>query len=135
MFAYDKKDFSNYKKEVDIKLNNIKKYFIELINLYNPTLIVIEGVQFQSNAFTFAQLARLQGLLIDTCIEKQLLYQIVPPSTWRMIGVKGRKRAEQKQSSIQFVKNTFNIDVDDDIADAINMGYYATKFIQIKGDK
>ena len=49
------------------------------------------------------------------------------PSEWRRIcGIKngrGIKRAAAKEMDIKFVEETFNITVNDDIADAIGIGY------------
>ena len=130
--SYGDKNFSNYKFDCNIKLNKIKHFVNKLIDEFKPELIVVEGIQYQSNQFTYAQLARLQGLLIDLCVEGNYLYEVVPPSTWRTIGIKGRKRVEQKKSSVQFVKDNFGLDVNDDVADAINMGFYALKNIEVK---
>jgi hypothetical protein len=48
------------------------------------------------------------------------LFFTIPPSVWRSTcEIKGRKREEQKKNAQLFVKNKFNIDVDEDIADAI----------------
>lgn len=132
IIKYGAKNFANYKDRPDIKLNRIKRYVDGLIEKYKPGLVVIEGVQYQSNQFTYGQLSRLQGLLIDLCIEREQLYEVVPPTKWRTIGIVGRKRAEQKASSIQFVKDNFGLNVNDDVADAINMGYYALNHIKIE---
>lgn len=62
---------------------------------------------------------------------KNLSLDFIYPSSWRATcGIKngrGVKRESQKQQDIQFVKETFNIDVNDDIADAIGIGYAQVK--------
>lgn len=58
---------------------------------------------------------------------KKLTLEFIYPSSWRAAcGIKngrGIKRENQKQKDIEFVKEKFNIDVNDDIADAIGIGY------------
>ena len=58
---------------------------------------------------------------------KKLTLDFIYPSSWRAdCGIKqgrGTKRESQKELDIQFVKDKFNIDVNDDIADAIGIGY------------
>ena len=53
--------------------------------------------------------------------------QYVYPSEWRkVLGIKqgaGVKRETLKAADIQWVKTKFNIDVNDDIADAIGIGF------------
>lgn len=62
---------------------------------------------------------------LDKTIEIEYIY----PSSWRsVIGIRngrGIKRSELKAADIQFVKNHFNIDVNDDEADAIGIGLAA----------
>lgn len=48
---------------------------------------------------TFQTLARLQGILMDTCFELKINYKICPTNTWRAHHeVKGRSRADKKKS-------------------------------------
>jgi Holliday junction resolvasome RuvABC endonuclease subunit len=58
---------------------------------------------------------------------KNLTLDFIYPSSWRAsCGIKngrGIKRESQKQQDIEFVKEKFGIDVNDDIADAIGIGY------------
>lgn len=53
--------------------------------------------------------------------------EYVYPSEWRkVLGIKqgaGVKREALKAADIQWVKTKFNIDVNDDIADAIGIGF------------
>ena len=57
---------------------------------------------------------------------KKIVLEYVYPSTWRAtIGIKngrGIKRESLKQADIDFVKERYNISVNDDIADAICLG-------------
>lgn len=65
---------------------------------------------------------------------KNLTLEFIYPSSWRAAcGIKngrGIKRESQKQQDIDFVKEKFNIFVNDDIADAIGIGYSQIKTIE-----
>jgi len=63
--------------------------------------------------------------------EKKYLFFTISPSQWKSTcGIKGRKREEQKKNAQLFVKKKFDIDVDEDIADAICQGWHvAVKII------
>lgn len=65
---------------------------------------------------------------------KNLTLEFIYPSSWRAAcGIKngrGIKRENQKQQDIDFVKEKFNIFVNDDIADAIGIGYSQIKTIE-----
>ena len=109
----------------------IKNWLIQLIQNWKPDIIGIEGIQFQQfnnknvGVTTYQTLARLQGILMATCVEQKLEYVIVPPATWRAhCEVKGRTRTDKKRSMQTKVKEWFDITVSDDIADAIGIGKY-----------
>ena len=57
----------------------------------------------------------------------KITLEYIYPGTWRKdCGIKtgrGIKREELKKADIQFVKDNYNIDVNDDIADAICIGH------------
>lgn len=109
----------------------IKNWLIQLIQNWNPDIIGIEGIQLQQlnnktvGVTTYQTLARLQGILMATCVEQNTEYIIVPPATWRShCEVKGRSRVDRKRSMQMKVKEWFDITVSDDIADAIGIGKY-----------
>ena len=71
----------------------------------------------------------LQGAVAIFAHEKcgKLDIEYLYPSQWRKIcGIKtgsGVRRTSLKPKDIEFVKNKYNITVNDDIADAIGIGY------------
>lgn len=88
--------------------------------------ILFEDIQMQmGNVKTYSRLAYIQAILLFWCHNHQLKYAILSPSHWRKVlgGSWGRKREEQKQHAIDFVKERYGIDVDSDTADAICIGY------------
>jgi Holliday junction resolvasome RuvABC endonuclease subunit len=131
LIEYDTKDFSKV-KDFYYRINDIKRIVIELIKYYKPTLVVFEDIQYQSNQQTYKKLASLQSVLINYCVDNEILYEIVQPTLWKCFAkIKGRKREEQKVNTQIFIKQQFGIDVDEDIADAIGIGWYSCNEIKV----
>ena len=108
---------------------------IELIDKYKPDFIVFEDIQFQQNYGTFKQLGQLQGILMAYLFKLDVGFQIIEPSAWKSsCGIKGRKREEQKKNTQAFVKMMYKVNVSEDEADAIGIGFWAINNIKIKGD-
>lgn len=115
------------------RINRIKMWLLSMIENWKPDFIGIEGIQYQDNVAggakmgitVFQTLARLQGVLLELCFEKNIPYDIVPTNTWRhYCGVKGTKRVDRKRSMQLLVKNWYDISVSDDIADSIGIAKY-----------
>lgn len=130
LIEYGTEDFSEYKDYTE-RISKIKQYLIKLIKKYKPEIISIENIQFQNNYDSYRKLAELKGVLENLLFEKKYLFFTIPPSVWKSTcGIKGRKREEQKKNAQLFVKKKFDIDVDEDIADAICQGWHvATKIV------
>ena len=104
-----------------------------IIEKYQPDFIVFENVQFQKNYGTFQHLSQLQGIIMALLFEKNIGFQIIEPTAWKSVaGVKGRKRTEQKSSAIQIVKDKYNLEVSEDEADAILIGFWAINKLKTK---
>ena len=104
------------------------------IFLQNETIdkVVLEEVRPENglqNIKTHRALMWLQAAIAFFLHEAHPKTEIeyVYPSEWRAkCGIKngrGVRRESQKAGDIQFVKETYNIDVNDDIADAIGIGH------------
>lgn len=109
------------------RLHEVNNWLISLINTWRPDVIGIEGIQFQQYAgvTTFQTLARLQGILIETCMQNNINFKVCPTNTWRShCGVKGRSRVDKKRSMQALVKSWYDIQVNEDCADAIGIGKY-----------
>ncbi len=103
-----------------------------IVEQYNPDKVVAEEVRPENglqNLKTHRALMWLQGGVALMLYEynKKLEMDLVYPSSWRAaIGIKtgrGIKRTSLKEKDIQFVKDNYNLDVNDDEADAICIGY------------
>jgi Holliday junction resolvasome RuvABC endonuclease subunit len=99
-----------------------------------PDFVVLEGVQFQQNYRTYSQLSQLQGVLFSILFELDIGFVICESTAWKKhIGVQGRKRDEQKLSTIQIIKERFGIVAEEDIADAIGLGCWSVDNIKKDG--
>lgn len=129
------------------RINKLKNILNELYTKckYHNIEFIFEEIQYQeefeekntinfntsknnniNNIKTFKTLAWLQGVLLDWCFENNIKYQLIYSSSWKSYcHIKGQQRSIQKQNSINFVKEKFNIEVNSDEADAICLGWTA----------
>ena len=117
------------------RFHEIRLWLISMVENWQCDIIGIEGIQYQQTmgVTTFQTLARLQGVLMDLCIELNIPYVICPTNTWRAhCGVKGTKRTDTKRSMQLLVKQWYDVTVSDDIADAVGIGKYVTDTNQQK---
>ena len=117
------------------RFHEIKLWLISMIENWQCDIIGIEGIQYQQTmgVTTFQTLARLQGILMDLCVELNIPYIICPTNTWRAhCGVKGTKRTDKKRSMQLLVKEWYDVTVSDDIADAVGIGKYVSDTNQQK---
>jgi Holliday junction resolvasome RuvABC endonuclease subunit len=105
-----------------------------LVQKYNISKLVLEEVRpddigARSNLNTHRALMWLQGAIAMMIHDEhpKTTIDYLYPSEWRKLcGIKtgrGIVRETVKQSDIKFVKDTFNLTVNDDEADAIAIGY------------
>ena len=109
------------------RLHEVNMWLVSQLENWQPDCVGIEGIQYQQQigVTTFQTLARLQGILMETCMEAKIPYKICPTNTWRAhCGVKGRARQDKKRSMQLLVKDWFDVSVSDDCADAIGIGRY-----------
>ncbi len=116
-------------KRIHIMVDGIKEY---LNNHKDITKVIMEEVrpeQGLQNIKTHKALMYLQGaialMIHDDFPKVEIIY--LYPNEWRKLcGIKtgaGVRRESLKPKDIAFVKTTYNITVNDDIADAIGLGY------------
>ena len=127
--------------DLDRRINDLKIWLANMIEIWKPDKVLAEDIQLQEkkqgrtwendtgdqvmNVNTFKTLAQLQGVLADYLYEKKIEYKFVHTATWReACGISGKYRADKKKSAQLKVKEWFGIDVTNDEADAICIGYY-----------
>lgn len=112
------------------RMNNLYFRIEQLIEKHKVDYIIIEDTFFSANIDTLKVLCQLQGCIMGLCFKYNIGLRIYQPSKWRKaIGIKGRKRVEQKASAIEYVNAKYGFTLrksDDDIAEAIaiNEAYY-----------
>ena len=126
-------------KRIHIMIDGIR--FL-LDNYLDIDTIIVEEVRPEGgygvgNQKTHKALMYLQAaleFLIHDDYNKRVKIDYIYPSSWRAaIGIKtgrGVKRTSLKEQDIEFVKKTFGIEVNDDEADAICIGFAHNKKIE-----
>lgn len=112
------------------RLIKIKKFIEEVvIPQWKPDFIVMEDIQYQQNGLTtYKVLAMLLGLIQVQLVEQGVKYEVVSPNVWRKYaGTCGKNRKEEKILSVAKVKEKYGINVSDDIAEAILIGWYGIR--------
>ena len=92
------------------------------IDDWNPDEIVVEDVMLMKSPQTMKLLARIQGVIIGFCIDKNIPFHIYLPTEWRKsLGFKQGKvsREQLKQQAIDLVSDSYGLSVNSDEADAI----------------
>lgn len=146
-FSYDSKKYT-YARAI----LHIEELIDSVIKAYDVSAVFIEDIQLRANVQSFKKLAQLQGVLVNLFERNEYLYGFIAPTQWQnFCKARGRTskeikaeileaehgtKKESKILSIQFVKDQFDIDTEDDnIADAICMGYYAVNVIDVQAIK
>lgn len=112
------------------RLVKIRKFIDEIvIDRWQPDVIYCEDIQYQNaNIMTYKILAMLLGNIQELCCEKGIECNVVSPNVWRKYaGTAGKDRKQEKALSVAVVKQKYGVQVTDDIAEAILIGYYGTK--------
>lgn len=97
----------------------------EVFNQWKPDEMVFEDIQFQNHIITFKTLAGLLGICTMLSESNKIPFSVMPNKVWQSeFYIKGKDRNTQKRATMDKVKELFNIEVNDDIADSVLMGYY-----------
>lgn len=130
----------NHIKETDNRLQLMYIKIVQHIEKYQPDILVIEkdvvGSGKRLNMSTINTLIKLIGGIWAYCIQLnmdttmnnsngdfKIFYTEYTPAEWRsLVGIKEHNRDKCKEASIKRIKDIYNLDVDDNEADAINIG-------------
>ena len=115
---------------LNVRLVKIKHLLEDIIiPEWKPDYIVCEDIQYQYGAvLTYKVLAMLLGIIESTCTDKGIEYEVVSPNVWRKYaGTCGKTRTEEKLLSVATVKQKYQVNVSDDVAEAILIGSYGAK--------
>lgn len=112
--------------------SQMKEWLISMVSIWGPDVVGLEGIQYQQmvGITTFEKLARLQGILLETCYSLGVETKICHTAVWRKhCGVKGKSRSDKKASMKMVVKKKYDVSLSDDCADAIGIGTYIAEEI------
>lgn len=121
------------------RINVMKDGIKTIVEKYSPDKVVAEEVRPENgmqNVKTHRALMWVQAAIALMLYDynKKIELELIYPSSWRAaIGIKtgrGIKRTSLKEKDIQFVKENYNLDVNDDEADAICIGYSCSHDIE-----
>lgn len=122
-------------------LKRIKKITKEIENIYNQYLpeeiaceeILLDDVHHNQNVFKILMYLQASVVLMFHTYGKEITFYV--SSAWRKkCGIRtgrGVTREMVKAASIKFAKDTYNIEANDDICDAIGIGYAHTHRITV----
>lgn len=132
--VFDGKNLTSYgmyetkAAEEAARFHEVNMWFTSMVENWKPDYIALEGIQYEKSMggiLTFQTLARLQGVLIESCTQLGVPFKICHTGTWRShCHVKGKARADMKRSMQLIVKEWLDISVSEDCADAIGIGRY-----------
>lgn len=116
-------------QELGKRLTQFLENLDKLYAAYHFDAVVYEDIQLQmGNVETYRKLAYIQAMILFWCEKNEKNLYCLSPSHWRKVlkekyGMSwGRKRAEQKQTAIDFIQEHYEKEVDSDTADAICIG-------------
>lgn len=124
LIDYGLQDFKKI-KNTDQRISEIKKWMNNIIKEKQAEVFAIEDIQYQGMINAYRSLAELIGVIKSHFYDNNYAYIIVKNGEWKKhCNIKGRKRDEQKANAQKFIKNKYNIEVSQDVADAICIGEY-----------
>lgn len=119
-------------KDSEIRMNCMIKEILKFLKQTKPHEIWIEHPQGGGrNVLVVSKLSEIIGSVRAYAVERECLFHELNPSEWRAYaGIEQgkKKREELKQSSIDYVKEHFGLEVEDDLADAISIGCAVINF-------
>lgn len=146
-FEFDSKNYT-YAQAI----MNIERVVWEVIVEQDIQVVFLEDIQLRANVQSFKRLAQLQGVLVNLLEKNEYLYDYIAPTKWQNYCMaRSRNSVERKSDvkkvvldgkknskvlSIQFVHDQFGITTDNDnLADAICIGWYAVNEIKIENHR
>lgn len=121
-------DCIEFTGELEQRYAQIFIFMEQVIQNWEPDWVEIEDIQLQGGTggySTFKILAGLFGIMKMVLSKNKVPHEAVLNKTWQAeFMIKGKDRTAQKLSVIEKVKETFGVQVSDDVADAILIGKY-----------
>lgn len=125
-------------KVPEVRFQEMCKRLNSMILKTTPDVVVFEDVSFQTNPSTLIILARVQGAIIQSALFNNIPFMCYKPSSWRKLNSfrqgKDVTRKELKQQALNYVKRKYNLNVREDVAEAICIGTAFLIDLKSKGD-
>lgn len=123
--TYGKFEFND--ADTGVRLNKIRYEVYTLIQLHRPDYVIFEDIQLQNNVGnnvqTFKILAEVYGVISELLTQVKIPHSSILASSWKnQLNIKGKTRAEQKNNAKRYIESKYNIQVSQDIVDAICIG-------------
>ena len=122
---YNLIDLSKMGLQLDDRINEMGRQLIGMLNHWKPSMVFIEEPKGHQNIELVRKLSEVLGITRGWCIQNGVYYGEIKPSEWRKycgLDQGGKKRAELKAASVEYVKTKYGVEVNDDTADAICIG-------------
>ena len=116
------------------RLATMCKDIVIRLKAFSPTIVYIEDSWNAANVDVTKLLTKIMGVVYGWCLENNVEYHDILPSQWRKyagITQGKKKRSELKEASINYVKEHYNIDVNDDVADSIALADSVVNYFNI----
>ena len=111
------------------RIKKMRDKVMAVCRQYNPAAIVMQDVlpqDIKHNQSVFKALIYLQAALVMGFSDLGLQVELYAASKWRsLVGIQigpGKRRNDLKTASVNLVKALYDMDVNDDISDAICLG-------------
>lgn len=115
-------------KLMDSRFKKMALELIDVLRKFKPDIVYIEETVVNRNVQCQRFLSRLQGVIYGWCILNDCEFNTLRPTEWRKLvrmETGKKKRDELKRMAIEMVKENYNIETTDDIAEAILIGQAA----------
>lgn len=117
-------------RNIPVRFIQLRNWLEKMIDLWRPDCVLLEDIQLQEEekeggkgSNTFKILAENLGVLEAMLTERAQPYEVIHTSTWRHSEqITGKNRSERKSQGQERVKKCYQIDVTDDVSDAILIG-------------
>lgn len=120
--------------DIGDRLQYIKSEVKNLLDMYEPDMVLFEDIQLQNNVMnnvqTFKVLAEVFGVIEELLTEEEIPHEAVLAGTWKStLGIRGRNRTEQKKNAQQYVIDNYAVKPTQDECDSIciNAHYHSKK--------
>ena len=122
----------NYKhKDFKVRCVNIVFQIKKLCHDYNVEFMVFEDIQDGKHSHATKVLSFLQGCLVYMAEYEKISYCPITINCWRKnVGIKSKKREEQKLEAINKVKSEYGLTVSEDCAEAILLSEFDNFIIE-----